>query len=65
MRHVSALSRTKDALERMEAALLSGEAVDLATIDLNIAIDALGEITGQSVRDDIVATIFDKFCVGK
>lgn len=65
MRHVSALSRTKDALERMEAALLSGEAVDLATIDLNIAIDALGEITGETVSEAIVDSIFHNFCVGK
>lgn len=65
MRHTAALSRTKEALERTEAALVSGEAVDLATIDLNIAIDALGEITGETVSEAIVDSIFHNFCVGK
>ena len=38
---------------------------DAVVMDAEGAIAALGEITGQAVRDDIVATIFDKFCVGK
>ncbi len=65
MRHVAALTRAKDALGRMEKTLLSGEPTDLATIDLNIAIDSLGEITGETVSEDIVDSIFHNFCVGK
>lgn len=65
MRHTAALTKAKDALLRMNNALLSGEPVDLATIDLNIAIDALGEITGETVSEDIVDSIFHDFCVGK
>ncbi len=65
LRHVSALVKAKEALERMEHTLLSGEPCDLATIDLNIAIDALGEITGETVSEAIVDSIFHNFCVGK
>lgn len=65
MRHVAALTKAKEALSRMGNALISGEAVDLTTIDLNIAIDALGEITGETVSEDIVDSIFHDFCVGK
>ena len=38
---------------------------DAIVMDAEGAIAALGEITGQTVRDDIVSTIFSKFCVGK
>ena len=38
---------------------------DIASIDINIAIDALGEITGAVVSDDIVSAVFHDFCVGK
>lgn len=65
LRHVTALTKAKEALERMEDALLSGEPTDLATIDLNIAIDSLGEITGETVSEAIVDSIFHDFCVGK
>ena len=29
------------------------------------ALAALGELTGKSIREDLVATIFSRFCVGK
>jgi len=29
------------------------------------ALSALGELTGQSVREDVTARIFQRFCVGK
>lgn len=42
-----------------------GMTPDAIVMDAEGAIAALGEITGQTVRDDIVSTIFSKFCVGK
>lgn len=65
IRHIAALTRAKEALERLEDGLLVGMPTDLVTIDLNIAIDALGEITGATVSEDIVDSIFHNFCVGK
>ena len=33
--------------------------------DAEEALAALGELTGKSIREDLVATIFSRFCVGK
>ena len=33
--------------------------------NLEEALEALGEVTGASVREDITARIFERFCVGK
>ncbi|MCC8160740.1 MAG: tRNA uridine-5-carboxymethylaminomethyl(34) synthesis GTPase MnmE [Oscillospiraceae bacterium] len=65
MRHKTALIKAGEALERTVEALDMNMPQDIASIDINIAIDALGEITGETVSDDIVAEIFHNFCVGK
>jgi tRNA modification GTPase len=64
--------RQKEALERAERNLsqaLSGTASsmpdDFITIDLSSAASALGEITGETVQDDLLEAIFSNFCVGK
>ena len=38
---------------------------DFFSIDLRSACDCLGEITGESVGEDLVNEIFSKFCMGK
>ena len=65
LRHKTALINAKDSLDRALDALESGMPQDLAAMDLNMAIDALGEITGATVSDDIVSAVFKNFCVGK
>jgi tRNA modification GTPase len=64
-RHKEALGR---ALGRVEAAWQgrrAGLVADLVAIDLAAAVQALGEITGQTASEDLVSTIFASFCVGK
>lgn len=39
--------------------------VDVLAIDLKEAWDALGEITGETANEQIINTVFEKFCVGK
>lgn len=65
MRHKSALIKAGEALGRVVEAIDMNMPSDIASIDINIAIDALGEITGETVSDDIVTAIFHSFCVGK
>lgn len=65
MRHKAALSDAAEALARTVDALGAGIPTDIVSIDINIAIQALGEITGETVSDDIVNAIFHEFCVGK
>lgn len=65
VRHLGALVNAKEALIRVQESIDSGMPSDIASIDINIAIDALGEITGAVVSDDIVSAVFHDFCVGK
>ncbi len=65
MRHKKALDATEAALSRAVSALDSGMPPDIAAIDINAAIESLGEITGETVSDLIVDSIFHNFCVGK
>ena len=64
--------RHKDALERAGRGLIqalsdidSGMPDDFVTIDLTAALNALGEITGETVQEDLLETIFSNFCIGK
>ena len=61
----AALVRAAERCEAAFGAAQAGMTPDAVVMDAEGAIAALGDITGQAVRDDIVATIFDKFCVGK
>ena len=65
LRHLSALERTKEAVSRAKEQILGGMPQDIAALDINEAIAFLGEITGETVSDDIVSEIFHSFCVGK
>ena len=56
------------AVESMEAALLAleqGRTPDIILTETETAMQALGELTGSSIRDDITDRIFSRFCVGK
>jgi len=65
-RHCDILRR---ALSQVVAATEShrarADAADLVAVDLAAAISALGEITGETVSEDVLAAIFSNFCVGK
>ena len=64
-RHKDALRRAQQSLQELLRALDEGFAVDLLSIDLHAAMDALGEITGEAVREDLAEEIFRAFCIGK
>lgn len=64
-RHRDALQRVVDSLTRFNDSFLDISSLELVTIDLRDALDALGQITGQTIPDDILGLIFDKFCIGK
>jgi tRNA modification GTPase len=64
-RQVESLVRAREALEHAHATLRSGAPVDLASGDVRAAIAAYGEVTGETVTEDVLDGIFARFCVGK
>ena len=65
MRHKDLLEKALGSLERVSQALEDGMPEDLVNIDLVEAASQLGQITGESIRDDLADEIFSKFCMGK
>ncbi len=65
MRHKKSLMDAYDALMRCDDALSSGMPCDIVSIDIAVAMDSLGEITGETVSESVVNDIFHNFCVGK
>ena len=64
-RHQEALNRAREATGRTITALQSGETLELAAMDLRIAVNAIGEIVGKTTTEDILDMIFSQFCIGK
>jgi tRNA modification GTPase len=64
-RHQDALRRARIATERSLAALRENLTLDLVAVDLRIAVNAVGEVVGQTATDDLLDTIFSQFCIGK
>lgn len=64
-RHRDCLVKAKLSMENLINGLDGGMPKDLLYIDLEEAAAGLGEITGQTVQEEIVNQVFEKFCVGK
>ena len=64
-RHRDALEKTKTALLRFTESLESGAALELLAWEIREALDAVGEVTGETTPDEVLDLIFSQFCVGK
>ena len=64
-RHVEAAGRARAALCDVVTAIEDGMPLDVAAVDLSAALDALGEITGETMSERVIDEVFAKFCVGK
>ena len=65
VRHVDALRRAGQHLSAAGETLAEGLPLDFVSIDLRAALEALGEITGETATDDLLERIFSEFCIGK
>ena len=65
LRHAAALGRALQGVEQARGSVEAGRAGELVAMDLRIAADALGEITGVITTDEILERIFSEFCIGK
>ncbi|MCS6833940.1 MAG: tRNA uridine-5-carboxymethylaminomethyl(34) synthesis GTPase MnmE, partial [Flammeovirgaceae bacterium] len=64
-RHYESLVQTRKALNDVLNALDNRITNELLALDIRNALHFLGEITGEITTDDLLATIFSKFCIGK
>jgi tRNA modification GTPase len=64
-RHRDALARAIGSLREALAGHKRGAPPDLLAVDLTSALSAIGEITGETVGEDLLAAIFSRFCIGK
>lgn len=65
LRHCEALRKVSAALNEVSKGLDANLPADLVAIDLRDALHHLGTITGQVTSDEILGTIFSRFCIGK
>ncbi|NJK72825.1 MAG: tRNA uridine-5-carboxymethylaminomethyl(34) synthesis GTPase MnmE, partial [Synechococcaceae cyanobacterium SM2_3_60] len=64
-RQTVGLERAKQALALVAQAMQADLPYDFWTIDLREAIEALGELTGDSINESVLDRIFSRFCLGK
>ena len=64
-RHRDALLKSRESLQRFTMNLQAGVNMELLPIDLRDALDAVGEVTGETTADDVLDRIFSSFCIGK
>ena len=64
-RQYDAVRRANDAMLSALKGLQLGLTPDAVLTDVEEAMEAMGEVTGATVREDITARIFERFCVGK
>ncbi len=64
-RHIESLRRCAESLADALAGLQQRVSADLIAVDLQSAVAALGEITGEEVSESILDTVFARFCIGK
>jgi len=65
IRHAEALREALQALQRAHHGLSSGLSGELVAYDLREALQHLGSITGEIVADDLLSSVFSRFCIGK
>lgn len=64
-RQAEAVFRARSAVLRALEAMDAGITPDAVLTEIEAAMEALGELTGRTVREDITQRIFERFCVGK
>ena len=64
-RQFDAIRRAYEAMLSALQGLKAGQTPDAVLTDVEAAMEAMGEVTGNTVREDITARIFERFCVGK
>lgn len=64
-RHKNVIEETIDALKQAVKSVKMNSTEEIISVDLRLALDKLGEITGETTSEDILNHIFQNFCIGK
>ncbi len=64
-RHYDLMQGIAADITRIEEGLATSLPTDLVAIDVRSALDKLGQLTGTITDNDVLNTIFGKFCIGK
>lgn len=64
-RHYNALYKARTAIGKVQNGLQTDLSGELLALDLHDCLNALGEITGEVSNDEVLQTIFSRFCIGK
>ncbi len=64
-RHKNQIRKAKENVEKAIESLEMGCPIDIITINIQEAMDDIGEILGTNVTEDIINEIFKRFCLGK
>lgn len=65
IRHKNLISKALNSCREAKKSMELGMPLDIIAIFLKEILENLGEITGETVTDDIIDEIFSKFCLGK
>jgi len=65
LRHKLSLEKAIARLAAADNCISTGQSSEFAAFELHEALDALDEITGKKIQDDILHKIFSSFCIGK
>jgi len=65
MRIIQLLERAKDSLEKVKVLLENNEPAEILAFEFQSVLDFIGEITGEISPNDILESIFSRFCIGK
>jgi len=65
IRQAEAIAAAVSCIQAAASGLTDSVTPDAILTDIEAALSAIGEVTGKTIRDDIVSRIFERFCVGK
>jgi tRNA modification GTPase len=65
VRHKRILDRVKESLSSSIEGLEKGSSLEFIALEMRSALEALGEVVGETTPEEVLSRIFEQFCIGK
>jgi tRNA modification GTPase len=65
IRHKAGLTQVRDNLSSAAKGLEEGTSLEFIAFEIRSALDALGELVGETATEEVLNRIFEQFCIGK